>query len=54
MHAVHAEAERRKEDIVYALTDESCGVRRFLMRDPSGIVVNVLGHRAAEGPPAPP
>ncbi len=34
VHAVHAEAERRNEEIVYALTDEpaecavsSCGIR---------------------------
>ncbi|MFE6977693.1 VOC family protein [Streptomyces sp. NPDC057682] len=32
-------------EIVHALRDEEWGVRRFFVRDPSGRVVNVLGHR---------
>lgn len=32
-------------EIVRALQDEEWGVRRFFVRDPSGRVVNVLGHR---------
>ncbi|MEV5509658.1 VOC family protein [Streptomyces orinoci] len=32
-------------EIVYPLTDEDWGVRRFFVRDPDGRVVNVLGHR---------
>jgi catechol 2,3-dioxygenase-like lactoylglutathione lyase family enzyme len=47
--AVHAEADRRNEDIVYPLTDEPWGVRRFFVRDPNGVVINVLTHRPAEG-----
>ena len=47
--AVHAEAVRRGDDIIYALTDEPWGVRRFFVRDPSGVVINVLGHLAHEG-----
>ena len=43
--AVHAEALRRGDDVVYPLTDEPWGVRRFFVRDPSGVVINVLGHR---------
>jgi catechol 2,3-dioxygenase-like lactoylglutathione lyase family enzyme len=31
--------------IVRPLQDEEWGVRRFLVRDPNGRVVNVLGHR---------
>jgi predicted enzyme related to lactoylglutathione lyase len=42
--AVHAEAVRRGLEIVHPLTDEPWGVRRFLLRDPTGAVVNVLGH----------
>ena len=42
--AVHEEAVRRGVEIVYPLTDEPWGVRRFFMRDPSGVVVNVLSH----------
>jgi len=47
--AVHAQAVRRGDDVIYPLTDEPWGVRRFFVRDPSGVVVNVLGHRAEEG-----
>ncbi|MGW1073136.1 VOC family protein [Streptomyces sp. NPDC002537] len=32
-------------DIVYPLTDEEWGVRRFFVRDPNGRVVNVVSHR---------
>ncbi|WP_091673473.1 VOC family protein [Amycolatopsis marina] len=42
--AVHAEVVRRGLRIVYPLTDESWGVRRFFVEDPSGTVVNVLAH----------
>ncbi|KAA0022445.1 VOC family protein [Antrihabitans cavernicola] len=31
-------------EIVYPLTDEPWGVRRFFVRDPDGRVVNVLSH----------
>lgn len=40
----HAEAVRRGLRIVYPLTDEPWGVRRFFVEDPSGTVVNVLAH----------
>ena len=43
--AVHAEALDRGLDIVYPLRDEEWGVRRFMLREPSGTVVNVLSHR---------
>jgi catechol 2,3-dioxygenase-like lactoylglutathione lyase family enzyme len=43
--AVHRRAVDRGDDIVHPLTDEPWGVRRFFVRDPSGVVVNVLGHR---------
>lgn len=42
--AVHAEASRRGLDIVHPLTDEPWGVRRFFVRDPNGVVVNVMSH----------
>lgn len=31
-------------NIVYPLTDEPWGVRRFFVRDPEGKLLNVLGH----------
>jgi len=43
--AAHAEAVRRGLRVVYPLTDEPWGVRRFFVEDPGGTVVNVLAHR---------
>ena len=42
--AAHAEAVRRGMRVVYPLTDEPWGVRRFFVEDPGGSVVNVLAH----------
>ncbi|MGW3470553.1 VOC family protein [Saccharopolyspora sp. NPDC000995] len=42
--AAHAESVRRGLRVVYPLTDEPWGVRRFFVEDPSGTVVNVLAH----------
>jgi catechol 2,3-dioxygenase-like lactoylglutathione lyase family enzyme len=49
--AVHAKAVEHGFEIVYPLRDEEWGVRRFMLREPSGTVVNVVSHRA-ELPPA--
>ena len=46
--AVYAQAIRRAEEIVYPLSDEPWGVRRFFVVDPNGLVINVLGHRDPE------
>jgi len=43
--AVHARAVRRGLAIVHPLTDEPWGVRRFFVKDPNGVVVNVASHR---------
>jgi len=45
--AVHAEAVRRGLEIVYPLTDESWGVRRFFVIDPNRVVLNVVSHRGS-------
>lgn len=42
--AAHAAAQRLGCEILYPLTDEAWGVRRFFVRDPSGKVLNVLTH----------
>ena len=47
--AAHAEALRRGLSVVYPLTDEPWGVRRFFVEDPGGTVVNVLAHIDAPG-----
>ena len=43
--AVYQRAKAQGAPIVYGLTDEPWGVRRFFLRDPSGKLVNVLAHR---------
>ena len=42
---VHAQAVAAGYEIVHPLTDEEWGVRRFFVRTPGGVVVNVLAHR---------
>jgi catechol 2,3-dioxygenase-like lactoylglutathione lyase family enzyme len=42
--AVHAKAVEQGYEIVYPLRDEEWGVRRFMLREPSGTVVNVVSH----------
>jgi catechol 2,3-dioxygenase-like lactoylglutathione lyase family enzyme len=44
--AVHARAMERGLEIAYSLRDEEWGVRRFMLREPSGTLVNVVSHRA--------
>ena len=43
--AVHAKAVELGLEIAYPLRDEEWGVRRFMLREPSGTVVNVVSHR---------
>jgi catechol 2,3-dioxygenase-like lactoylglutathione lyase family enzyme len=45
---VHAEARRRGLEVVYPLTDEPWGIRRFFVRDPDGYVINVASHTSSE------
>jgi catechol 2,3-dioxygenase-like lactoylglutathione lyase family enzyme len=47
--AVYEKAVERGDDIVYPVTNEPWGVRRFFVRDPAGVVVNVVGHRSPGG-----
>jgi SAM-dependent methyltransferase len=42
--AAHDDAVRRGLRVVYPLTDEPWGVRRFFVEDPGGTIVNVLAH----------
>jgi catechol 2,3-dioxygenase-like lactoylglutathione lyase family enzyme len=44
--AVHAAAVERGLEIAYPLRDEEWGVRRFMLREPSGTLVNVVSHRS--------
>jgi catechol 2,3-dioxygenase-like lactoylglutathione lyase family enzyme len=40
----YEEAKRRGYEIVYPLTEESWGLRRFFVRAPDGNVINVTSH----------
>ena len=44
--AVHARALEQGLEIAYPLRDEEWGVRRFMLREPSGTLVNVVSHRS--------
>ena len=41
---VHGRAVEAGAEIVYPLTDEPWGLRRFFVRDPNGAVINVTQH----------
>ena len=43
--AVHAKAVEQGLEIAYPMRDEDWGVRRFMLREPGGTLVNVLSHR---------
>src|SRR5262249_51824094 len=45
--AAHREAVARGYSILYPLTDEAWGVRRFHVADPNGVVVNLMCHLPA-------
>jgi len=49
---VYAAAVQRGDQIVYPLTTERWGVRRFFVVDPTGVVVNVVGHQGLPAPSA--
>jgi catechol 2,3-dioxygenase-like lactoylglutathione lyase family enzyme len=46
--AVYARAMERNLEIAYPLRDEEWGVRRFMLREPTGTVVNVVSHLPRE------
>jgi uncharacterized glyoxalase superfamily protein PhnB len=44
VNAVYERAVAAVAEIVYPLTDEEWGLRRFFVRDPNGAVINVTQH----------
>lgn len=42
---VYERARGAGAEIVYPITDEEWGLRRFFVRDPNGAVINVTEHR---------
>jgi catechol 2,3-dioxygenase-like lactoylglutathione lyase family enzyme len=47
IEAIYAQAVQRELKIVYPLTSESWGVRRFFVVDPNGVIINIVSHQAA-------
>ena len=45
VEAVYERARGAKAEIVYPLTNEEWGLKRFFVRDPNGAVINVTEHR---------
>lgn len=46
--AIHDRAQQAQADIVYPLTREPWGVTRFMMRDPTGAIANVVQNGIVE------
>ncbi len=45
----HARAVEQGVEVVYPLTTEPWGVKRFFVTDPNGIVLNVMSHTKPRG-----
>ena len=43
--ALYERARAAGAEIVYPITEEEWGLRRFFVRDPNGAVINVTEHR---------
>jgi catechol 2,3-dioxygenase-like lactoylglutathione lyase family enzyme len=43
--ATHARALAHGHAVVYPLTEEPSGVRRFFLRDPNGKIINIMRHQ---------
>lgn len=44
---LYATAVAADFDIVYPITDEPWGVRRFFVTDPNGMIINIVSHQSA-------
>ena len=40
-----SKAKEQDIDIIYPITNEPWGVRRFFVKDPNGKIINILSHR---------
>ncbi len=45
VNAVHEIVVARNIPVIYPLTTEAWGVRRFHVADPNGVVINVMSHQ---------
>ena len=45
VNEIHEKMKNSEFEIVYAITDEYWGVRRFFVKDPFGKLVNILSHQ---------
>lgn len=46
VNGMHKKAKELKLDVVYPITNEPWGVRRFFVRDPNGVTINLLSHNS--------
>jgi len=53
VNAVHARAVASDVPIIYPLTTEPWGVRRFHVTDPNGVVINLMSHAQIGAVPLP-
>ena len=49
VNELHRQATARRLAIVYPLTDEPWGVRRFFVVDPNGTILNIMSHVSQSG-----
>lgn len=45
VNKMHQKAKALQLEIVYPITDEPWGVRRFFVKDPNGATINLVAHR---------
>lgn len=46
VNGMHKRAKELKLDVVYPITNEPWGVRRFFVKDPNGATINLLSHNS--------
>ncbi|WP_018629828.1 VOC family protein [Niabella aurantiaca] len=46
VNGMHKKAKELKLDVVYPITNEPWGVRRFFVKDPNGATINLLSHNS--------
>jgi len=46
--AIHSPAIEQGLEIAYSMRTEEWGVRRFFVRDPNGVVINVMTHNVID------
>lgn len=42
--AMYERAKKQGQEVVYPITNEPWGVRRFFVKEPNGTIINILSH----------